>query len=191
MMQEKTINIQYDDVKLRRFSFDDIPMKIKWINNKSINKYLHYNLPLEYNPTCQWFNRTKDDNNRIDAVIEYKDVAVGLIGLLGIDRVNLKAEEYIVIGEENFQGMGIANKAGLLLQNYSFSILGLNKIYAYTEVENESSINLYSKRGFVKEGRLDADLFYNEKFIDRYIFSLFNNSNISIDDDVIKANVLL
>ena len=46
---------QYEDVKIRRFTFDDIPLKIEWINNPENNKFLHYDLPLEYEITVAWF----------------------------------------------------------------------------------------------------------------------------------------
>lgn len=50
---------QYKDVKIRRFTFDDIPLKIEWINNPENNKFLHYDLPLEYEKTVAWFKKMK------------------------------------------------------------------------------------------------------------------------------------
>lgn len=50
---------QYDDVKLRRFRFEDIPLKIEWINNSENNEFLHYDLPLEYDKTVAWFEKNK------------------------------------------------------------------------------------------------------------------------------------
>ena len=51
---------QYEDVRIRKFEFDDIPLKIEWVNNPENNEFLHYDLPLEYDKTCKWFEANKD-----------------------------------------------------------------------------------------------------------------------------------
>ena len=89
---------QFDDVKLRKFTFEDIPRKIEWINNPENNQYLHYDLPLEYEKTVAWYERTKDRTDRFDAVIEYCGEPVGLTGLTNIDFKNSKAEDYRIVG---------------------------------------------------------------------------------------------
>ena len=167
---------RYDDLKLRKFTFDDIPLKIKWINDAANNKYLHYDLPLEYQRTCQWFEQNHDNPNRFDAVIEFEGVPVGLIGLLNIDRKNKKAEDYMVIGEAQFKGRGIATRAGVLNALMGFHVFGLNKIYAYTEVGNERALALDLRRGFHVEGYLRHDLCMNGKMIDRFVMGLYKEN---------------
>jgi RimJ/RimL family protein N-acetyltransferase len=49
--------------------------------------------------------------------------------------------------------------------------LGLRKIYLFTEVENNSAQKLFAKLGFKKEGLLKNDLYYIDRFIDRYLFA--------------------
>lgn len=162
----------YNKVSIRKFNEKDINNKIKWINDSDNNKFLHYDLPLEYSKTLNWYNNNKDNTNRYDAVIEFENIPVGLIGLLNIDKKNLKAEYYIVIGEKQYKGLGIAKKATLLLLEYAFNELKLNKIYLYTEIDNISAQKLFEKIGMSREGLLKSDLFYNNKFVDRYIYSI-------------------
>lgn len=38
-------------VSLRKFTKDDIPKKVEWINNPDNNRFLHYDLPLEEEKT--------------------------------------------------------------------------------------------------------------------------------------------
>ena len=133
---------------------------------------LHYDLPLEYDKTVTWWEKAKNLNNRLDAVIEYNGIPVGLIGLLNIDNVNRKAEYYICIGEKEYKGRGIARKASELLLTYSFNELDLNRIFLYTEEENLSAQKLFEKLGFQKEGLIKQDLIYNKRLVNRYLYAM-------------------
>lgn len=173
---------RYNDVRIRKFRFEDIPNKIKWINDAANNQFLHYDLPLEYEKTVEWFERVRNRNDRFDAVIEYNGEAVGLAGLLNIDYKNMKAEDYIVVGNTSFKRKGIATKAGTLIALYCFENLKLNKLYAYVEVGNPS-LQLDLKRGFNVEGYLRNDLYMNDRFVDRYILGM-SRRNLVIPGEV-------
>ncbi|WP_342470254.1 GNAT family protein [Ureibacillus sp. FSL K6-3587] len=159
-------------ISIRKFKEEDIPYKVKWINDERNNKYLHYDLPLREDKTLEWYNKIKDRNDRADFTITYDNEPVGLIGLLNIDHNNKKAEYYICIGEDSYKGKGIAKKATDLLIKKSYEEFGLIKIYLYTEVENIAAQKLFEKVGFEREGLLKNDLFYKGKKIDRYVYGL-------------------
>jgi len=160
------------NIVLRKFRLEDVAQKVEWINNPSNNTYLHYDLPLEYDKTEIWFNKVKDLNTRLDLVIEYNNVPVGLIGLLSIDSINKKAEYYICMGEHKFKGCGIATNASIQLFAYAFNDLQLNRIFLYTEKENIPAQKLFEKLGFVQEGLIKHDLIYNGRTVDRYIYRM-------------------
>lgn len=160
-------------VSIRKFEARDISNKVKWINDSRNNTFLHYDLPLEFNKTLAWFMNIKDRVDRYDAVIEVNGVPVGLIGLLTIDQKNRKAEYYISMGETEYKGKGIAKEASSLIIDYAFTTLNLNKIYLYTESDNVAAQKLFERLGFVKEGRLNADIFTNGRYVDRFIYGIF------------------
>lgn len=165
-------------VLLRKFEYKDIETKIKWINNPDNNRYLHYDLPLEFNKTAEWFEKIKCRSDRYDAVIQVDGVAVGLIGFLSIDQKNKKAEYYVLIGEQNYKRKGIAVKASELLLEYAREILKLNKLYLFTETENLSAQKLFEKLGFEREGLLKQDLLTVRGYVDRYIYGLILKNDI-------------
>ena len=167
--------MQEDRITIRKFEEHDIDNKIKWINDSNNNKFLHYDLPLEYEKTLNWFNKNKNNENRYDAIIEFNDIPVGVIGLLNIDYKNKKAEYYITMGEHQYKGKGIAYQSSKELLKYAFNELKLNKIYLYTEVENIIAQKLFDKLGFIKEGTLKEDLIINNEKKDRYIYAIFRN----------------
>ena len=159
-------------VSLRKFEARDIPNKVKWINDPLNNTHLHYDLPLEVEKTQVWFEKNKDRTDRYDAVIEVDGVPVGLIGLLGIDMRNLKAEYYVCLGEQSAKGKGVASQASRLILEYAFGTLGLNKVYLYTEFENTGAQRLFERMGFDKEGLMKEDLIYNGRKVDRFFYGL-------------------
>lgn len=155
-------------VSIRKFEEHDIPNKIKWVNDPENNRFLHYDLPLEYDKTVSWFAKNKDSKERFDAVICVDDVPVGLIGLLSISEDTKDAEYYILIGDRTYLGKGIALKASKLLLSYAFSTLMLRRVYLFVEVGNSSAIHLYERLGFVKDALLKNDLVYCGRSVDRY-----------------------
>lgn len=163
-----------NDVRIRKFEFEDIENKINWINNSENNRFLHYDLPLEYEKTCKWFESVKNNSNRFDGVIEYKGSPVGIVGLLNIDHKNKKCEEYITLGETSLKRRGIATKALDLICSYAFEELNLKKIVAFVEYGNPS-LYLHTKVGFRIEGFLRNDLIVNNESVDRFILGLSEN----------------
>ena len=159
------------DVALRDFEEQDIPRKIEWINNAENNTYLHYDIPLEYDKTLHWF-RNKNNATRLDCVIEYKGIPVGLIGLVSIDSGNQKAEYYVSMGNTAFKRCGIASNATRLLLKYAFECLQLNKIYLNVDSENIAACRLYEKAGFRCEGVFLQDMMHRGKLIDRKRYAM-------------------
>lgn len=165
-------------ISIRRFEKEDIPNKVKWINDPENNKYLHYDLPLEIGKTEKWFENVKGRTDRYDAVIEADGVPVGLIGLLSIDKRNRKAEYYISMGERSYKGKGVACNASKLLLEYAFCDLHLDCVYLFTETANIAAQRLFEKLGFHREDMVNSDLCVNGVRVDRYFYSMTRSDHI-------------
>lgn len=155
-----------NEVCVRAFVCADIPRKIEWINDPENNKYLHYDIPLEYGKTLRWF-QNKDCDKRVDCVIEYNGMPVGLIGLLNIDPVHKKAELYISMGDTRYKRRGIGLRAVRLMLGFAFMKLDMNKVFLNVDAENEAACRLYEKAGFVCEGYFRQDLMHRGRLVDR------------------------
>lgn len=164
-----------DLVSLRDFTEDDINLKIEWINNPNNNQYLHYDIPLEYDKTLNWFQQ-KDNAHRVDCIIEYNGVPIGVIGLLAIDNINCKAEYYITIGNTSYQNKGIATKATMLILEYAFLDLNLNKVYLTVDADNVKACKLYERVGMTCEGIFREDLLRHGQLIDRRRYAILKNT---------------
>lgn len=157
-------------ITLRKFEKTDIPKKVEWINNPENNQFLHYDIPICVEKTEKWFDSHEGEDTRFDAIIEADGVPVGTIGLLSIDRKNSKAEYYIAMGETDYKGKGVAKQASWLILAYGFEKLCLNRIYLFTEVENEAAQRLFERVGFVREGILRQDIVSHGKYVDRIAY---------------------
>jgi len=159
-------------ISIRKFQEEDISLKVKWINDTRNNLYLHYDLPLREDKTTQWFNSIKNRTDRIDCTILYNNAPVGLIGLLNINKEKLDAEYYVCLGEETAKGKGIASKATDLLIKEAYEKLGLKSLYLFTEVENLAAQKLFERNQFEKIKLIRNELFYNGRYVDRYLYQL-------------------
>lgn len=167
---------RYSDLRLEPFSEDYIQLKVDWINDPLNNRYLHYDLPLTVEKTLCWFDRIKNDPSRYDAVVMFEDKPVGLVGIIHIDRKNLKGEFYTIIGDHAYKHKGIGTRAGILCFLHGFYVLGLEKIYAYNEVDNLAGIRANLKGGFTIEGMLRRDLLYEGRKVDQFVLGLLKDS---------------
>lgn len=158
-------------ITINDFVKNDIKKKISIINNKNNNTFLHYDLPLEYCKTLKWYENKKL-SNRIDCTIRYNNEVCGFIGLINIDYINKKAEYYICI-DYNYSGKNIGVISSLMLLDYAFSKLKINKVYLFTEIDNSKAQYIFEKIGFHREGLLKDDIFYNGKMISRYVYGIW------------------
>lgn len=161
-------------VTLRAFTAEDIEDKVAWINNPENHAHLHYDIPINAEKTRVWFDH-KDNDKRLDLVIEYDGEGVGLIGLLNIDFQNQKAEYYISMGNTSYKRKGIATTASSILLRFAFDELKLHKVYLTTDGDNLIAHRLFEKVGFVREGVFHDDLMHRGKFIDRIRYAILDD----------------
>lgn len=138
---------RYEDVSIRKFEYEDIPLKVQWINDPRVNVHLHYELPLEYEKTCDWYKNASVNPNRFDGIIEYYGKPIGIVGVTNIDFEKRCGEDYLVIGDPSYWGKGIATKAGILNELYVKEYMGLDYVYGLIEYDNISSLNQAIRRG--------------------------------------------
>lgn len=158
------------EVKIRKFSIEDIESKVRWINDSKNNQYLHYDLPLEVDKTRDWFLNNKDRTDRYDATIIFDGIPVGLIGLLSIK--DNRAEYYVTLGEDIAKGKGVAKEASRLLLDFASKELNLREVYLYTEVDNIRAQKSFESIGFVQKERIKDSAVNKGVLVDRYYYSI-------------------
>ena len=158
-------------MKVFKFNQDYIAERTKWFNHPSIYNVMYIKHPLSEDETRSWYERNKDRDDRIDFVVTDEGVTVAMCGLLGLGTQDRLAEYYLMVNPE-LPGKGYGFKTTVYVMNFVFSNTDTNKVFLYTNHENDKANNLYLKVGFKLEGVLRQHRFKNGKLIDRNIFGL-------------------
>lgn len=107
--------------------------------------------------------------------------AIGSVYLRDIDSKNKKAEFGIFIGSNGFRAKGIGTEATMLITNFGFEILNLEKIFLRVFADNIGAIKCYEKAGFVQEGLFKKDIYIDGKPKDLIFMAKFNENKDSIE----------
>ena len=82
------------------------------------------------------------------------------MGLSNISKTNKNADLFIAIGEDSYRRKGFGKNAMEWLIEYGFQKLKLHKINLGVVRDNTSAISLYKSMGFIVEGTMKDDVFY-------------------------------
>jgi diamine N-acetyltransferase len=164
------------NIILRPLNKADIENRVRWFNDPDVRKTLIISERFELDKTIRWFEKTQDDESRVELLIETPDkTPVGIVGLVGISSVHRTAEIYLVIGQKEFWGKGVMLEAERLLIDWAFNSLGLEKIWAEARPDNIASVITMKKIGFQVEGTLRCEKKVDGRRIDVLRLGLLKN----------------
>ena len=137
---------------------------ISYESMEAAKQQLLFFADLEKNKTGIWWAICKADNS----------VFFGACGLNNLNDEHKKAEigYWLLPG---FWGQGIITEAVPLVCEYGFKNLGLHRIEALIEVDNQKSKNVMEKVNFTYEGTMRDCEMKNGKFISLDIYAKLNS----------------
>ena len=119
------------------------------------------------------YKRFMEDPDRVDFAICTADgMVIGDAAVQEIDRENRKAVFRIALHSNEHFGKGYGTEAVMLVQQYTFEQLKLNRLELQVFSHNPRGIRAYEKAGFKKEGILRQALYFNGTFSDEIIMSM-------------------
>ena len=142
-----------DNLILRAPLLSDFDDLLSWENDLKNNQYT--DVPVFYTPSqIEDFLNSDHDlllQNQIRYIIELNSSAVGCIDLYDYDVVNSRAGVGIYV-DSNFRNKGIASKSLELLKSISIEKYLISNLYADIMSGNKSSIKIFEKANFIKNG---------------------------------------
>ncbi|WP_159888722.1 GNAT family N-acetyltransferase [Paenibacillus puerhi] len=160
-----------DRIILREYRKDDLIHLRTWVNDPKVVDNLSdvFLYPHTMNSTEAYLNSVlegKGDHKGFIIAHKESEEYIGQIDLFKFDWKNRCVEMGIVIGCKEDQGRGYGSEAIMLLQEFVFDRVNLNRLQLEVHDYNQQAINCYKKCGFIEEGRLRQRHFINGKYSD-------------------------
>ena len=158
--------ITTNNICLRPLEREDLPKRVKWLNDPQIYKTLGSDYPVSLAKTEAWFNKVLFDDSKVNFSIVHKATGkvIGMAGLLQIDVRHRKAQMYITIGESDFHGKRYPDEIIPAILEFGFVELNLNKVYLWTIPNNERGRAVYERNGFIKEAEMHQHMYCRGKY---------------------------
>lgn len=163
-------------IKIRKHLRKDIPHRVKWLNNPTVNKFIGDEMGQKttLKKEKEWFANYEKAKNKKFFTICDNSKPIGFMGLSNISKPNKNADLFIAIGEDDYRGKGIGKIAIEWIINYGFKKLKLHKINLGVIKDNRHAVELYQSLGFVIEGEMKDEVFYKGKFRNFLSMAIFN-----------------
>jgi diamine N-acetyltransferase len=140
---------------LRAVEPHDVTYFFKWENDTENWLVSGTNAPFSRHDLERYVRSIRDiyTDKQLRLVISTEEAPVGCIDLFDFEPTHQRAGVGILIGESQVRRQGLAEDALLTTIDYAFDVLMLHQLYANIPANNEASIRLFEKLGFVNSGR--------------------------------------
>ncbi len=171
------INILGPRIKLTEMSEPDVIQFYDWFWNSPPERMTCWPVePMTLQETLERFHTPPADNapKRLAIRRVQDDTFVGRISYFNVNSRNRSAEIGYLIGP-GYRGNGYAADALVLLLDYLFNNLKLNRVHAQTGAFNAASISLLERHGFKLEARLRQHHEVDGTLYDDLIYGILAN----------------
>lgn len=153
----------------------------RWMNDKEVVQYTESRFRSHSREELvSYVEKIRNDPQYVFCVIVVKENGkhIGNIKIGPIHPVHRFAGVGIIIGEKSYWGQGFATEAIKLITDYAFDKLNLHKLIAGCYVNNQASIKAFRKAGFIEEGLMRKQYFYNGKWVDGVSLAIINQKKV-------------
>lgn len=109
----------------------------------------------------------------IDKISEAKPKTVGTVDLYDFDPRHKRAGIGIMIAAED-RGKGYGSTAVRLCTSFAFDTLSIHQLFCFINADNQASLNLFRKQGFIQTGERKQWILAVNGWTDQLQFQLFN-----------------
>src|SRR3989304_2878197 len=176
------------NIKLRGVKDSDIPKMAEWRNDPNIYDYFYECEPVSDITQRKWLDKHLNDPTEKLFIISTLDgKPIGTVCLIDIDLRNRKTESgRFLIGERDYQNKGYGMEARMLILEYAFEYMNLNKVYGEILATNNKIIELNKKFGFTVEGLLRQHIYKGGKYLDVVIIALLRKTYLAKNSPAMK-----
>jgi UDP-4-amino-4,6-dideoxy-N-acetyl-beta-L-altrosamine N-acetyltransferase len=153
-------------VTLRPVTAEDSARLLAWRNSPAVSAYMYTDHHISPDEHARWLAAALAAPDRRYWTIEDDGSPVGLANLVNIDRGRSRCEWAYYLGEASVRGRGVGAAVELLVLDYVFGTLKLNKLWCEVLLENEPVWKLHESFGFQREALYRQHVFKAGRFQD-------------------------
>lgn len=162
------MNIKGKIVTLRAMEKEDCEMVREMFNDPELESLVvGWAFPVSKYAQEKWFEAHYNDNTSFRFVIETEEEgAIGIATLTDIDWKNRRATHGIKLANRKFRTKGLGTDTVMAIMRYAFDELQLNRLDGSWFDSNVASKGMYTKCGWIVEGRKRQYIFKNGEYRD-------------------------
>ena len=161
------------NIIIRKSNFDDCEIFTKWEQQDYIKEFLSINEERTYEEVVREFVLREQDFTNQQYTITLKDEEP--IGRVYLSRISEESDSVditrIYIGEKHYLGKGYGREAMVLLLDYCFNELKMERV-SLDHYSGNAAAGLYLKLGFKYEGIMRNAAKRDNKYFDLHLMSM-------------------
>jgi len=151
------MKIENYGVVLTRLTEEKIELVRNWRNDPKISQYMEFKEYITPEMQINWFRRIDNENN-FYFIIEFEKKEIGLINVRDIDYNEKVGEGGIFIYDDDCLNSDLSFRVGVLLNDFCFETLKLEKLKAHILNNNKRAIQFNKMFGYkIVDGQDDVN----------------------------------
>ena len=172
--------MKYEKIRLRAIEPEDLELLYEWENNNSywiisntVAPFSKYTLKRYIRNSHKSIYETGQLRLMIDLIAGKQ--TIGTIDIFDFDPFHKRAGIGILIAEEEQRRKGYATMSLKCLTDYCFRTLQLHQLWCNILADNNESIELFQKLGFIQIGIKKDWVKTADGYLDEHMFQLVNH----------------
>ena len=172
--QDMVVFLRGKKAILRPPEESDVPLFVRWLNDKEVTRFLEMRMPLMRITEKKWFEGLSDRKDSVTlTIVTLAGKPIGVMSINNIDWIDGTANTGAFIGEKSYWGKGYGTDAKMQILNFAFNTLNLRKICSRVYAFNKRSV-AYSKHcGYRDDGVQRNHVFRNGEYHDVIQLAIF------------------
>ncbi len=172
--------MKYKDIRLRALEPEDLELLYDWENNETYWTISNTVTPFSKFTLKRYIENSHKniyETGQLRLMIEHlhDKKAIGTVDIFDFDPFHKRAGLGILIADESYRRKGFATMAIKCIIKYCFKTLQMHQLYCNILANNNESIDLFMKQGFIQAGIKKDWINTSDGYIDEYLFQLINS----------------
>jgi diamine N-acetyltransferase len=169
--------LENNRIQLRALEPEDLDILYQWENDPTIWHLSNTFTPFSKFTLKKYLESAHQDifeSKQLRLIIQKKTdkAIIGAIDLFDFDPFNQRAGVGILIGDLAERNQGYASEALESLRIYAFETLGMKQLYCNITEDNQKSLSLFIKQGFIITGQKKDWVKKGNHWVSEYILQL-------------------